>query len=198
MTGFSLASRCAPIRLPDSVEYRGREYPVRTDFRTVLLAIQLMGDPNVGARERRMLLMDILFPGAAPPDPWGALQPFLRRGRTEPAEHGDRDFDYEQDAPEIFAGFMQVYHIDLLTVPDMHWWKFSVLLDGLFACDNALSNKVRLRHLDDSKSAQKAAIDRAKRNAALAEEVSAADAMLDKRIHERLKAGKPIDDLLGR
>ena len=198
MTGFSLASRTAPAQLPEHVEYLGREYAVRTDFRQVLLAMRLMGDPNIAPWDRRAMLADILFPDAAPDDPWAAVQPFIRCGRTDTPDRGDRDFDYEQDAGEVYAAFMQVYAIDLIDVSQLHWWKFCTLLDGLFACDNALSNKVRLRHLDDSKSARQAATDRAKRNARLAEEVSAADAMLDKRIRERLKAGKPIDDLLGR
>lgn len=198
MNRFSLASFAVPAELPASVEWRGGEYPVHTDFRRVLLALKLMGDPNVIAHDKRRLLAEIMYPGRAPADPWTPLQAFIRCGMDENPDRGDRDFDYEQDAPEIYAAFMQVYHIDLIAVPGMHWWTFVPLLNGVFASDNALSNKVRLRHLDDSKTAQKAATDRAKRNAALAEEVSAADAMLDKRIHERLKAGKPIDDLLGR
>lgn len=198
MKRFTLASLTAPIRLPDSVEYQGREYPVYTDFRRVLLALKLLGDPNVMPTDKHRLLAQIMYPDCVPPDPWAPLKAFIRCGRDSKGGNGDRDFDYEQDAAEVYAAFMQVYHIDLLNVPELHWWAFVPLLDGVFACDNALSNKVRLRHLDDSKTARKAAADRAKRNAALAEETSAADAMLDKRIRDRLKAGKPIDDLLRR
>jgi hypothetical protein len=196
MNEFSLASRVHPIALPETVEWQGKEYPIRTDFRAVLLAIKLMGDPNIAPTDRRALLADILFPGCVPHDPWAAVQPFIRRGRTDPPEPGARDFDYEQDAAEIYAAFMQVYGIDLIDAPHMHWWKFCALLDGVFACDNALSNKVCLRRIDDNEGARKAAMDRAKRNVRLAEEVSAADAAIDRRIRERLLAGKPIDDLL--
>lgn len=198
MKRFSLASLTAPIHLPDSVEYQGREYPVHTDFRRVLLALKLMSDPNVMPADKRRLLGQIMYPDCIPADPWTPIRDFIRCGRDAKSSGGDRDFDYEQDAAEVYAAFMQVYHIDLLSTPELHWWAFVPLLDGVFACDNALSNKVRLRHLDDSKTVRKAATDRAKRNAALAEEASAADAMLDKRIRERLKAGKPIDDLLKR
>lgn len=196
MMQFSLASRAYPIKLPETVEWQGKEYPVHTDFRAVLLALKLMGDPNIAPLDRRALLGSILFPACVPLDPWEAVQSFIRRGRTDPPEPGARDFDYEQDACEIYAAFMQVYGIDLVGAPHMHWWKFCALLDGVFACDNALSNKVRLRHIDDNEGTRKAAMNRAKRNVRLAEEVSAADAAIDRRIRERLLAGKPIDDLL--
>lgn len=197
MTGFALSARKTPIRLPETVECGGKEYPINTDFRVILLALKLMSDPNIMPRNRRALLAGILFPGCVPPDPWGAVQVFLHRGRTDAPEGGGvRDFDYEQDAEEIYAAFMQVYGIDLIDVEHMHWWKFCALLDGVFACDNALSNKVRMRHMDDNDSARKAALERAKRNVRLAEEASAAEVALENRIRERLKAGKPIDDLL--
>ena len=39
MKEFSLASRVHPIALPETVEWQGKEYPICTDFRAVLLAI---------------------------------------------------------------------------------------------------------------------------------------------------------------
>lgn len=39
--------------------------------------------------------------------------------------------DYDVDAPLIYAAFMQTYHIDLVSIDYLHWWKFQALLEGL-------------------------------------------------------------------
>lgn len=198
MIGFSFANLNVPIGLPDSIEDGGEEYPIRTDFRRILYAMKAMGDANITPRDRMRLVKHALYPERVPAQPWTAVLPFIRCGKDAPDETGDRDFDYEQDAAEIYSAFMQVYGIDLFAIPELHWWRFCALLDGIFSVDNALSAKVRLRHMDDGKQKQKAAMERAKKRAALAEEISGAEASIERQMRERLRAGLPVDDLMRR
>ena len=81
-----------------------------------------------------------------------------------PEKECEKDFDFEMDSSLIYAAFMQVYHIDLQTEKDMHWWKFKSLLNGL--TDDTTFSKVRdirTRDISDLKGKEKDAAIRAKK-----------------------------------
>ena len=40
-------------------------------------------------------------------------------------------YDYEHDAPYIYAAFLSQYGIDLNEIPFLHWWKFQALFRSL-------------------------------------------------------------------
>ena len=193
MKKFSLSAKNKAF--PDAWTANGSAFPFNTDFRRILRILRLMDDPEVLEKDKAKIAAHLFFKNKTPPDPLNALKWFITCGEDREGG-GDKDFDYEQDAREIYSAFMQVYGVDLMEA-DMHFWKFSMLLDGLFSCPNALSNKVQLRHVDDSKGKRKADLERAKRNVAVGYSVSAADANLENKIRERLREGKPINDLLG-
>ncbi len=193
MNKFSLSAKDKAF--PEAYIVDGNAFPVYTDFRRILRILRLLNDPEVLDADKMSIAQTLFFKSDLPPDPGAALLWFINCGE-EREGGGEKDFDFEQDAREIYAAFMQVYGIDLMG-EDMHYWKFSILLDGLFACDNALSNKVRLRHADDSKAKQKDNLERAKRNVAINCTISGADAALEKQLQQRIKAGKPIHDLIG-
>lgn len=195
--GFSLAYVPDGEALPEHVEISGERYAVETDFRKILLVLKAVDDPNLEGFTKDEYLRRHFFKGAAPDGMAGAFAEFVNCGREERESSGRRDFDFEQDAPEIYSAFMQIYGIDLFAVEQLHWWKFSALLDGVCVTDNALSNKIRLRHMDDSEGEKKAGAERAKRNAALKTEVSGSEKALQDELIERLKNGQDISDLLG-
>lgn len=184
--------------LPDSLCVNGVEYPIYTNFQVVLAALRALGDPNLDPQDRMKIAAGLLFSVKIPSGDWlTPFRDFVGCGQPDSETSDVRDFDYEQDAMELYSAFWQLYGIDLFSVK-LHWWKFSALLHGAFSTDNALSNKVRLRHIDDTEARRKAATDRAKRNAELWEEVSAAEMAIEEQLRQRLKEGKPIDDLLRR
>lgn len=193
MHSFSLSSK--NMVLPEVYQVDGSTFPIYTGFRRILRILRLLDDPNVLDTDKHIAMMALFFKDKIPPDPYEAFKWFVSCG-IERESSGEKDFDYEQDAREIYAAFMQVYGIDLIET-DMHYWRFSMLLDGVFSTDNALSNKVHLRHMDDSKAKRDGAIARAKRNAAVSSTISGATANLENLIRERIQAGKPINDLLG-
>lgn len=193
MQKFSLST--IKNALPDAVTVDGSAFPIYTDFRRILRILRLLNDPEVLDGDKHILFLKLFFKGQIPPEPQDVFLWFLHMGE-EHEGGGERDFDYEQDAKEIYSGFQQVYGIDLLET-DMHFWRFSALLSGLFCTDTALANKVQLRHADDGKAKQKANLARAKRNAAINQNISKGDAAIEQKIRERLKAGKSIGDLIG-
>ena len=194
MKSFSLSSLDS---LPDSVCEDGTEYAINTDFRIILRIFRMLGDPEVIDADKTWLLRCMFFPGRAPSQVKKHFEWFVSCGREKREAGGDRDFDYEQDAAEIYSAFRQVYGIDLID-EQLHWWRFFMLLEGLFCCSNALSNKVHLRHIDDDKGKQKANLERQKRAVRLQSVISRSDMALEEEIMERLKRGEPVGDLLGR
>ena len=191
MQKFGLSSREA---LPEGSD----GYPIHTDFRVILRIFRMLDDPEVLEEDKPLLLRRMFFADKAPADAERLFLRFVRMGRECEASSGEKDFDYEQDAAEIYSAFLQTYGIDLLSVEELHWWKFLAMLEGLFMGENALSNKVRLRHADDSDSVRKAALDRQKRMVQLREAVSRSDMALEKEIAERIDKGLPLGNLLRR
>lgn len=194
MMRFSLSGG----ELPDCLYVDGIKYDIYTNFHVVLAVLRALGDQNLDSHDRRKIAAGLLFFGKIPSGDWlTPFRDFVGCGQPDGESSDVRDFDYEQDAMELYSAFWQLYGIDLFETK-LHWWKFSALLHGAFSTDNALSNKVRLRHIDDTEARRKAATDRAKRNAELWEEVSAAEMAIEEQLRQRLKEGKPIDDLLRR
>lgn len=177
-------------------EWQG--YPLDADFHTVLAIIAALNDPELSGAEKLMIARRRLFPADQPPSE-RVMEAFIwLEGCGMPRERGEsgaaRDFDFEQDAREIYASFRQVYGIDLMQ--PMHWWAFSALLEGVTAVPCALREKIALRHMDDSRAETDAAIERAKRGAAIEDAVSLTERARDEELRRRLREGLPFDDLL--
>ena len=75
-------------------------------------------------------------------------------------------------------------------------WQFRALLGGCFLGRCALSEKIRLRHLDVSKCEDKAAAQRAKDAAAIPDAVGIDERLLTEQVRERLLRGESIGDLI--
>ena len=195
MHKFSLSNTSKA--LPDSYIENGSAFPVNADFRIILRIFRLLHDPQVLDEDKHAIFLKLFFPGEIPPSPYAAFKWFANCGE-ETEGTGEKDFDFEQDAMEIFASFMQVYGIDLLECPGMHWWKFSALLSGAFVQNTALNNKISLRHIDDSEAKRKSDLHNAKQRAAICEKMSVSDRMLENEMKKRLMNGDSIADLLGR
>ena len=191
MERFSLSSL---ETLPETAE----GLPIETDFRAILRILRMLTDPEIEDADRGWLLKRMFFRGKASKNPEKCFAEFVRMGREREPGAGERDFDYEQDSAEIYSAFRQVYGIDLMDVEKLHWWRFLPMLEGLFCCENALSNKIRLRHADDGEGQRKAALERQKRAVRLRESMSRSEAALEEELQERLKKGLPVADLLRR
>ncbi len=55
-----------------------------------------------------------------------------------------KTFDYLKDFDLIYSMFLRYYNIDLVD-NDLHWWKFTALLEAIILEDNALSKRIGYR-----------------------------------------------------
>ncbi|ADU25691.1 Gp15 family bacteriophage protein [Ethanoligenens harbinense] len=128
--------------------------PIRSDFRIMVQFELMMTDLTVPQDARIPLAINLLYQQPVH-DLKQAIDGLLRFYRCgAPLKQGgaggggkhERAYDFEQDAPDIYAAFMQTYGIDLNDV-DMHWWKFHALMFALPE-DCKFSRIMRYRTMD--------------------------------------------------
>ncbi|MEG2841859.1 MAG: Gp15 family bacteriophage protein [Ruthenibacterium sp.] len=123
---------------PESVQIDGVQYAIHTDFRVSIQIEQmaLHGEMQTNAGVQRLL--KLYFP-VCPQNKEKACEIalwFFLCGQTNPKKQTTtnritkRAYDYDLDAPYIFAAFMADYKIDLSTSA-LHWWKFHALFESL-------------------------------------------------------------------
>lgn len=127
--------------LPESVfitdnkpPYMEREYAINTDFRTGIAFSELM-ESDLPGEEIIAQALTLYYDGI--PENFEAAYEALLwfyccghdpKERTAP--EGPPVFSYQEDAPYLYAAFMEQYQMDLTTV-QLHWWHFRALMEGL-------------------------------------------------------------------
>lgn len=130
---------------PDYIEVNGEKYKVLTDFREwirfsdmlkadipISMKIQFTSEmfldnvPNIESEEIFNATMEGIVNFISMNDL--KIRKEEESSSSEPRRKG---VYYDYDAPLIISAFLQDYHIDLIDIPYLHWWKFKMLLDGL-------------------------------------------------------------------
>lgn len=129
--------------LPETVEIDGKHYHIRTSFREWMQWDSIV-DSSGSEVEKIEKLLRFYYPEiplmsletaidkmlwfyrcGKQLEPEGETrQRYQRKTTKEPA------YSFEQDAPYIYAAFLDQYGIDL-AVEDMHWWKFMALFESI-------------------------------------------------------------------
>lgn len=119
---------------PEAVLVDGVFYAIKTDFRYWITFSRLVQEekPN-------LFDFDYLYENKAPEDRQKGLESlidfYVNKKELPRVFEGDDDFsvlDYTIDAELIYAAFMEMYKIDLISIETkLHWWKFKALLSGL-------------------------------------------------------------------
>lgn len=131
--------------LTQSITYQGRVYPIDLSFDNVLRFYQLLDDVDFDESEKIIAAFHIFFDGKVPDDPeflvtvfkvlgdYVSDSPYGSDTSSSPSNQMPiRYFSFQQDAPAIYASFMDQYGIDLMEEQGkLHWDKFKALLDGL-------------------------------------------------------------------
>lgn len=139
---------------PTSVDVLGVEYPIITDFREWIKFMDMAEDDEIPI-EIKLQCMLQYFTEEIPRDLQAAVQAlreFLladelfdsikqislpQEGVDSSQEHDAealnhvRAYDYTIDQGYVIQAFLEVYHIDLLEIDYMHWWKFRLLFEHL-------------------------------------------------------------------
>lgn len=129
---------------PETVSVDGVEYPVNSDFRTVLRCFEIQGKKEVLSPDELAKMLRMFYRSkqlTVTEKHINQMFWFFSCGRGKEKKRFPREiaginnkqpFDFEEDAELIYAGFMQQYGIDLQEA-NMHWWKFMILLENLGA-----------------------------------------------------------------
>lgn len=130
-------------RLPTSVLIDGVEYPIQSNFRTMIKFEQLMQDPEVNDQDKVWLALRLFYP-EIPDDTEQAVERLLwfyrcdkkenlyeKKAKRRKSRRMDRIYDFEHDDDYIYAAFMAQYHLDLQKVEYLHWWKFRAMFNSL-------------------------------------------------------------------
>lgn len=132
--------------LPLTVPVGGGFIHIETNFRTGILFEMMFQNGDLSKEEKAVNAVNLFFPDNFPNDEEGqqqALEGMLwfyscgnqhREKAQEKAKSTGiekRIYDYDIDAPLIYAAFLSQYRIDLQDIEYLHWWKFNALFQGL-------------------------------------------------------------------
>ena len=192
---FTLTKKSADA-LPETVEVDGGAFHIDASFRNILAILRMTQDDDIIEWHKTALLCKWFYGDSVPRDTDATIQAFMRfLHRGDVPERNDDGkppvFDYEIDAPEIYASFVALYGIDLLD-SNMHWWKFCTLLDSAFRVECALSEKVKLRTVDASKCEEPGDVRRAQDAIRIETKQSRAEREAQDKLYEILTGGGDV------
>lgn len=136
--------------LPLTVEVGGRDIPIYANFRTGILFEMLVQDAEIPKPDKVLAALELFFPEENLPyvaehidEASEMLLWFYSCGRPEKktrstsqksrpkTSFSKRIYDFNIDAPLIYAAFLAQYGVDLQEVEFLHWWKFCAMFDSL-------------------------------------------------------------------
>lgn len=195
MPPFSLA-RSPQAALPTALQSGadGRRYPIDPCFRTVLMCLKRLSDPDLPALLKLLYLAKRFFLGHPPADMAALFTAFVTGGAAP--EDGPALLDFEVDAGAIYASFRMQYGIDLLA-EELHWLLFRELLAGLGE-NTPLGARARLRAMPETAvpPEERARLRRLKAGVALARRPGQAEQALLAELDRRLAAGEDPADVI--
>lgn len=132
-------------KLPDSIHVNGVEYPIETDFRAILIYNEQIASIDDDDIEEIIECIRILLHRGMPDDILACIESlnwFIKCGKEEKKKrppnkllgvNSNQPFDFSVDGEMIWSAFRRndVYGIDLIEIPYLHWWKFVAMLDDL-------------------------------------------------------------------
>lgn len=137
--------------LPLAIPVSGRSLHIETNFRTGILFELMVQDGEIPDNEKIEYAVDLFFPDEFPSSAeeqkeaidgmiwfYSCGDPPKEKSKDQ-AGGGLRSgkgiekqiYDYEYDAPLIYAAFLSQYGVDLQDIKYLHWWKFVAMFRGL-------------------------------------------------------------------
>ena len=136
--------------LPKALEFGGRAWAIRADFRDVLNILDAFDDPELTDAQKAYVCLHNLyvdFAKMAPEDyaeAYRAAVAFIDHG-IGGQEGGARTVDWEQDAPLLFPAVNRAAGYEVRDAAFLHWWTFLGLFmeirDSVYATVLALRQK---------------------------------------------------------
>ena len=114
--------------LPSTVTISGIEYPIRTDFRTILEILVMLDDPDLTDADKTEALLRMFYVNR-PEDPKAALQAFTNFVDPRHSQKGERKkqsplIDWQQDFDLMVAPINHILGFECRSVDYLHWHTF--------------------------------------------------------------------------
>ena len=143
---------------PEFVRIGGEYFAINADFRNILRIFAMMKDGNISDVKKIYQMCEWFLCECEMPEVNKIIEAFGGFVNPEKAlnqgQNGDnsdiltgRQFCYDFDGEEIYAGFLSEYKIDLIECGFLHWYKFKIMLANLSET-SAFKKKIALRFLD--------------------------------------------------
>ena len=146
---------------PEYVKIGEKKYKINTDFRVALECDKIARDKTIKEYEKSLAIIYLLFgdEGLNDFDNHVKLlelgQKYLLAGKEPKDTDKKPDMDFNKDYDYIWTSFMSDYNGMDIDKINMHWWKFSKLVDGLSVSEFGqccILNRIRqIRNTDPSK-----------------------------------------------
>lgn len=142
--------------LPTSLEVDGKQYEIRSDFRTALLIFEAYNDCDLLDEEKASICIECLYEDI-PENTEEALNKatwFLDGGDMPKSKQQPKKImDWEQDQSIIFPAVNKVAGYETRTADYLHWWSFLGLFneidEGLYSqVINIRSKKAKGKKLE--------------------------------------------------
>lgn len=153
---------------PYVMEANGRNYPINTDYRVGLACFKALYDPEISDLERFYAIEGLLLGTDVLEEDEPILKEKIRKYLSCEREEVETDepisYHYIQDEKITRTSIRQCYHLDLNSMPYLHWYEYNELIEGL--TDETLLSKIReIRTINTNKisdSADKERIEKLK------------------------------------
>lgn len=126
--------------LPSEIYVMGKKYSIDTDFRQWLKFARIL-EEKASESETEKILYDIckesIQESVNPDKLLRALINFFiadehyGSDKKSSKKNETKTYDFDFDSGLIYAAFLQFYHIDLIDIKHLHWWRFRALLNAL-------------------------------------------------------------------
>lgn len=161
---------------PDIMEANGHSYPINTDYRVALACFKALYDPEISDLERFYAIEGLLLGTNVLEEDEPILREkiskYLSCERENEFENDEVvSYHYIQDEKITRTSIRQCYHLDLNSLPYLHWYEYNELIEGL--TDDTLLSKIReIRTINTNKisdTTEKEKIEKLKRVYAIKE-----------------------------
>ena len=136
-------------RLPTSLSVKGKEYPIRSDYRAALDIFLALTDNDLDGWNKMMEMLDILYLDEIPAEDMEEAVKiglwYLRGGEDEKKEKekSPQLASWAQDFNIIAAPISQIVGKDIRGLDYFHWWSFLSAYMGIGEC--LFAQVVRIR-----------------------------------------------------
>lgn len=116
--------------LPTSLNIRGVDYAIRSDFRAILDVLIALNDNELDDKEKSLIMLAIIYkdwqsiPKNCLEDALKEAVKFIDCNYKDDGKAHPKTVDWEQDANLIIPAINKVAHTEIRGLSYLHWWTF--------------------------------------------------------------------------